>query len=222
MPQDKFSSDNPYVLGALLLTANNNQADLNVVIQESDFLRATSPVFAQQGLTNSTANPASNATLVAQQTIGNAVGQGEITPGCFIGSTNFTLFDGSLIKMEEVYKNYADIVALSFTETEERTPGVIKQAFRRQAPWYVLAYFSDGSVDGVLPEHRYYTPSDIYLPLKYLIGKHVVHEDGSMLTLEGLEVVRKQVDVYNVHIETYQNYCANRKRVHNLKRPDEG
>lgn len=74
--QNRFASDDPYVLSALTATARNNQADLQVVVRETDHLRATSVYFQAQGLTNTAANPVSNAALVAQQTIGNSVGEG--------------------------------------------------------------------------------------------------------------------------------------------------
>ncbi len=81
--QNKFASDDPYILGALSATAKTNQSDLQVVIRETDHLKATSVYFQGQGLTNTVANPSSNATLVAAQTIGQAVGDGEIElPTC--------------------------------------------------------------------------------------------------------------------------------------------
>lgn len=81
--RDRFSGDNPFVLSALIATARSNQADLQVAIRENDHLRSTSAYFQSQGLTNNPANPVSNVTLVAQQTVGNAVGDGEIPdPRC--------------------------------------------------------------------------------------------------------------------------------------------
>jgi len=66
--QDKFSSEDPYVLPVLIQTATSNQADLNVVMQESDYLRATSAAYQVQGLTITPINPIPNVTAVAQQT----------------------------------------------------------------------------------------------------------------------------------------------------------
>lgn len=66
--QDKFSSEDPYVLPVLIQTAGSNQADLNVVMQESDYLQASSAAYQVQGLTITPINPIPNVTIVAQQT----------------------------------------------------------------------------------------------------------------------------------------------------------
>ncbi len=69
----QFADQDSYVLPILLQTAATNQADLNVVIQESDYLQATSVAFQTEGLTATAANPVPNVTIVAQQTLGEAI-----------------------------------------------------------------------------------------------------------------------------------------------------
>lgn len=73
--QDKFSSENPYVLPVVIQTAASNQADLNVVMQESDYLQASAATSQPEGLTINPANPVPNVTIVAQQTYGASVGR---------------------------------------------------------------------------------------------------------------------------------------------------
>lgn len=74
MVQNKFSDDDPYVLPALILTARNNAFDLNVSIQDANYLHSTAVTYQQQGLTSNPVNPVPTVTLVATQTIGAAVG----------------------------------------------------------------------------------------------------------------------------------------------------
>jgi len=80
MVQDRFSSDNPYVLAQYLQAATSNRGDLNAILQEQDFLKATSVFVQQQALTNNPANPVANVTQVSQQTVGNGVSDGTIAP----------------------------------------------------------------------------------------------------------------------------------------------
>ncbi len=80
MVADKFAVDNPYVLSQFLQAASSNRGDLNVILQEQDYLKATSVYYQQQALTNNTANPVPNVTQVAQQTVGNGVSDGTISP----------------------------------------------------------------------------------------------------------------------------------------------
>lgn len=68
----KFADQDSYVLSSLIATAKSNQADLNVVIQEQDFLRATAVTQGPTGLTTAPGTPLPNVTIVAQTTVGNA------------------------------------------------------------------------------------------------------------------------------------------------------
>jgi len=70
----KFADNNAYALSQIILTAQSNQADLNVIVQENDGVRASSVVFQVQGLTANPANPIPVVTIVGQNTIGAAVG----------------------------------------------------------------------------------------------------------------------------------------------------
>ena len=78
MPQDKFESENPYVLSAQILTASKNQSALNVALNESQGPKATSVILQQEGLNNSVAAGLLDSTIsrVAVQTIGDAVFEG--------------------------------------------------------------------------------------------------------------------------------------------------
>jgi len=80
MVMNKFASDDPYVISALLQTAQTNQADLNVVVRETDHLRATAVTYQAQGLTSNPANPVPNVTIVAVQTVGTAIADGSLSP----------------------------------------------------------------------------------------------------------------------------------------------
>jgi hypothetical protein len=80
MVQNKFAVDDPYVLAQFLQAASSNRGDLNVILQEQDYLKATSAYYQQQGLTNNASNLVPNVTQVAQTTVGNGVSDGTISP----------------------------------------------------------------------------------------------------------------------------------------------
>lgn len=77
---DKFADNNPYALAPVLQCAQTNSADLNVIIRETDALKSTSAFFQQNGLIANPANPVPIVTVVAQQTVGNAISDGSLSP----------------------------------------------------------------------------------------------------------------------------------------------
>jgi hypothetical protein len=71
--QDKFTSENPYILTVKAQTAGENQAALNAALDDTLGLNATAIVFQTQGInstTGSTAPP--DVTASAETTIGTA------------------------------------------------------------------------------------------------------------------------------------------------------
>ncbi len=78
--KDKFSSENPYVLGIVLATAQTNQAGLQAILTETDQLASSSAFQRQTALTGSTANPVPLVTNVANQTLDIAVFDGAVRP----------------------------------------------------------------------------------------------------------------------------------------------
>jgi hypothetical protein len=229
MPIDRFIENDPYLQTAISLTADNNQSDLNVIVREYDAIKATTVVFQSQGLTGAVATPAATVSSVAQQTIGAALGgidQPRGGGGCFTGTSVVTLHDGTYIPFVELHKRRREgLAARSYDEDGRIVPGIIWDVTRRKVYDYVRATFSDDSISELMGEHRFYIPSDNYIPIKYLLGKEVVREDGEWLTVTNLEPIKapEGVYVYNLAIKDLlnkteiHNYCADRKRVHNLK-----
>ncbi len=81
MVQMKFSSDDPYVLAAVSLTASSHiKSDLTVILIENDQVHSTNVFLRAQATTNSAANPVSAVTAVGNQAIGAGVSDGTIEP----------------------------------------------------------------------------------------------------------------------------------------------
>jgi hypothetical protein len=139
---------------------------------------------------------------------------------CFLGDTLFTLWGGEQIKYSELYALFEgeDEMpnSLSF-DGDTPVAGNIELVTRDIAYEYAIATFSDGKTE-VVKEHRYWT-KDGYVSIKDLVGKYVMSEQNRPIKVKSLEniVVHEGVFVYNTFITEYQNYCADRKRVKNLK-----
>ncbi len=221
----------PLVLSSQLITANTNVAsDLQTIINENDVNRATNTFLNSQSVGTSSAGTSqiSAVAQVSQQTIGAGQSSGEINDDgqrCFLGHTLFSLWDEMDIPFDELYENQAKHkFALSFNENGERVRGTIVEVFKHTVYEYVeVTFFDRAFPTQVVPEHRYFIPSGIYVPIKYLLGKHVVSIEGVEVQVLNLKyiAVPEGVDVYNAHIRAYENYCADGKRVHNVKRDPE-
>lgn len=156
---------------------------------------------------------------VIQEIIG-----GEIPPDrgglCFAGDTLFGLV-GSDIAFEILYENrehYIGKFARSFAPDGNQVEGKILDVMKTTAYEYLEVRFLGGSVDKVKPRHRYLTETG-YQEIRNLIGRYVIREDGHTLRVVGLKLKfsQKGVAMYNASIETYQNYSANGRIVHNAK-----
>ncbi len=64
----------------MLQTVTSNAADLNVITQEQNYLRATSAYFQPQGLTANLTTNIPSVTVTAEITVGNGVGDGTLSP----------------------------------------------------------------------------------------------------------------------------------------------
>lgn len=219
-----FTDQSPEVLQAqVILAATNVVSDFNTIVNENDVVRATNTFLNSQTTSSgSTQNALSAVTQVINQSIGAAQSSDEINDRggtCFRGHTLFALWDSGQIPMSELYENQDKYAfALSFDEDDNQVKGEIVEVFKNTVYDYVEAMFEDGMTE-VVGEHRYYLPSSIYVPIKYLIGKPVMTFDNKMVDVIGIvnRHVPDGVDMYNVHIRKYENYCADGKRVHNVK-----
>ncbi len=240
--QNKFAQDDPYALTQQILTADNNSAAFNAALIDNDHLRATSASFNNQSLTRTVANPVPDVTVTGADTIGSALadigqsiavigetgGSGDDPGNCFLGNTEFTLWhpDASMhprrVPFATLYDNQEDwniIGALSFNEQEERVKGKIESVTRQQVFAYWHVTFDDGTADDVVPEHRYFTLNKAYIPIRDLLNQYVGYEDYRYLKVVSFDEIEvpNGIWVYNAHIKDVQNYCANRRRVHNIK-----
>ncbi len=148
-------------------------------------------------------------------------GGGGVVP-CFLGHTMFSIWNAPSIPIAALHADvgrWQAAGALSFNEHDMRVRGEIAEVFRNIKYEYLHVVFEDYTADDVVAEHRYFTPNREYVSIKHLLGQRVITEYGrELLVLELKEVkVPSGIFVYNAHIKTYENYCANRRRVHNLK-----
>ena len=227
-----FSDQDPLVLSSQMITARTTvKTDLATIINENDVNRATNTFINSLSVSTSSAKASISpaVTQVANQTVGAGISAGEISQAgqplpCFLGNTLFSLWDRMDIPFSELYENQtAHRHALSFDADGDQVKGEIIEVFKRTVYEYIEVTFADReSPTEVVPEHRYYIQSGIYVPIKYLLGKCVVtieDVDVQVLNLKHIDVPGG-VDVYNAHIRTYENYCADGKRVHNIKNFD--
>ncbi len=214
----RFADQDSYVLSALIQTARSNQADLNVTIQEQDYLQATAATQQQQGLAGTVVNPVPNVTLAAQQAVGSEQNI-ERRPPCFLGNTKVTLFDGTQIAFSRLFMQTQRLPVLSFDEEKRsNAPGEIKDVFKNVKHQYLHVSFDDDSATDVVPEHRYWTPEG-WTCIKDLLYKYVYSDHGRRIQVVGMDevMVPDGIFVYNLHIEKYLNYYANGHLVHNNK-----
>lgn len=232
-----FSDQNPDILTGQIQTSNNNQTALNATIAETDQVRGSSVILQPTGLLANPTNDLPNVSAAAQGDIGAALGgvgqEGSAStqpgggghPPCFVGETRFSLLsDEGVVHyvpmmslwLKKSQQHYPD-KALSF-DGERRVQGVIEEVTRSIAHTLLHVTFSHNwTSDLVTPEHPYWT-GEKYVPIRDLLGQMVFTEDGERQKVVMIDEVTslKGIPVFNAHIRQYQNYCANKRRVHNL------
>jgi len=219
MVQNKFASDDPYILSALIATARSNQADLNVVITEQDYLRATAVTQQQQGLTGAIANPVPNVSNVAQSTVGNSQNPPPPPLPCFLGHTPVTYWDNGWKQMPisrlAILQDRPRV--LSF-DGDKQVQGEILHVSCKIRFDYLYVTFEDQSGTCVAPEHRYWTPKG-YTQIQHMLGKFVYNADNKPIRVTHIDrcEVRQGIPVFNLSVDKYENYVANGHRVHNNK-----
>lgn len=232
----KFLDQNPIVLSAQLVTARTTvKTDLNTLLAENDQIRATNTFLVTQNIGNSNAGGGIGS-AVAQTvagTIGAAQTAGEIGSGggpCFLGNAMVAFWHPQpkyvYFPFEQVYRqqhHWKNVPLLSFDDDDTPVKGELAEVFCNVVHNYLHVSFDDGTADDVVAEHRYYTPSSIYIPIKYLLGKEVVSEQGVPQTVQSIHSVycEEGINVYNLRTPQHQNYSVNKRRVHNAKNPPE-
>jgi len=168
-------------------------------------------------------------------------------PGnCFLGNTQFTLWREpfsthrrtmpfrwlyedfhrkiGIDKEHTEYLKTLEWFAFSYDENNYPVKGRILNVFQTVVYEYLNVTFQEKRIaeysTGVVLEHRYFTPEGEYVPIKDLLGKRVVHEEKwrepFVYAIDEIQAPNG-ILVYNAEIETYQNYCADGLRVHNIK-----
>lgn len=196
---------------ALRYRAGDNQATINIELG----LINVENLSQSDGLSGGSSSAVGGLSTVSAVVSGGGTGN----PPCFIGETLISLPDGSQITFEQAYKDRLTQV-LSFNTDGNKVVGKVLSIRRTLVYEYANVTFSDG-VSGVIPEHRYYVGGD-YISIKHLIGQSVFNENDNAVDVlsMGLVQVPDGVYVYNFSIKGYENYVADRKRVHNNKRLD--
>lgn len=212
----KFSDQDSYVLSQLLITARTGvKTDLNVITIENDQVKATNTFINTQNIGNSPVTNVSAVSLVGQQTIGAALGGGDITGGggyCFIGTTRIETPTG--------WKYIADIrvgdeVMCFHPITGIREIGIVTHKFEHLSDQHQLVEFEDGST-GTTSEHGYWQKGE-YKPISAV--EQVWHWDNEWRPRKVLSItdVHEQCALYNLTVSPYHNYFANGDAVSNAK-----
>ena len=218
----KFADQDSYVLTALIKTAKTNQADLNVVIQDQDYLRATAVTQQQTGLTTAPATPVPNVSIVAQQTVGSSQNTGGGGAPCFIGITSVTLEHG--------YKYIRDVCvetdfAIAFDEvTGIREPQQITDKWEHLVDSWMLVEFEDGHSTGVDKDgdHKYWNQDGIYIPIRELDSVWHWSDGWKARRVVERRVINEKTLLYNITVANRHNYIANGDAVSNNKKlPDD-
>lgn len=211
--QDKFTSENPYVLTPKFQTANNNQTGFNVAIDETIGVKATSIVFQPQGLTGTLSNPAPTSVLTAgQQTVGAALG-GLAGGGhaCFTGET---LVGKRRIDSIQV----GDKVSAFNPETREVGKAKVTHTFIHEVFEILRVELANGKVLNVTPEHRFYDGEDFAQIGNFTTENWVFDENFRVVPIRNIYRLRsdKAILVYNFATE-WGTYIAEDTLVSNLK-----
>lgn len=224
--QDKFISENPYVLTVQRQTADNNQTALNASLAETQGVVASSVTLQSLGLDGGLGGtPVPQGTAAAAQgTVGTALsgaGDTPFTPPCFTYDTLVLMGDGSKKSIGDVKVGRDSVLAF------DREGGIFRAKvigkWEHLVPEYLEVSFRDGMKTKVTANHRYWVAGDGFAP----IGETpVVREwDGRewrTVKVSARRVIRpfQGVFVYNLTVDTFHTYFANGHAVSNLK-PEE-
>lgn len=213
----KFSDQDSYVLSQILITARSGvKTDLNVVTIENDQVKATNTFINTQNIGNSPVTNVSAVSLVGQQTVGAALGGGDITGGggyCFIGTTRIETPTG--------WKYIADIrvgdeVMCFDPVTGIREVGIVTDKYEHLSDVHQLVEFEHGST-GTTYDHGYWTGEGQYKPIRDL--QSVWHWDGGWVSrrIKNVTDINETGALYNMTVEPHHNYFANGDAVSNAK-----
>ncbi len=220
--QDKFASENPYVLTAKMQTADNNQTALNTLLDETLAVKATAVIFQPQGLTADVNNPVPTVTAVAQNTVGAALGGAGTAgaggvPPCFVYATlistpNGKMQIGDIEVGQEVY---------AFDKLENVIIARVIGKWEHLAAETLLVKFADGRVTHTTPLHRYWT-GEGFAPIVTLDSvRHWTGEKWTDVKIVERTTSLEEMFVYNLTVDIYHTYFANDDAVSNVKRlPD--
>lgn len=224
--QDKFASENPYILTALMQTADNNQKALKGSLDEASGVAASSVIFQQTGLNGTVGAPLPTATAAANQTIGAALsgaGSTPNTPSCFTYKTPILLENGKEKFIGEI------TVGTDIVKTFDKLGNVVNALcvgkWEHIVNDLMYVYFEDGRVTKTTPNHRYWQGGEDFLPIAF--AGFVYHFDGNgfikQKILSKIPVHLEQpVFVYNLTVDIYHTYIAGGDAVSNLKPLDDG
>lgn len=223
--QDKFTSENPYVLTVLRQTATSNQVALRAALDETLGIKATAVIFQSQGLNATTGNapPPQSVASAAIVTLNEGGFDDDGLP-CFVGHTPITMFDGSIIPIIDVR---IGSWVTSFDETGQLANGLVIGKWEHLVWEYLEVEFADGRITDTISAHRYWKGGTSYAR----IGSDEMTKVLNLQDQKWVEVpiktktliqLENPISVFNLTVLHYHNYIANSDGVSNVKRnPDE-
>ncbi len=132
--------------------------------------------------------------------------------GCFLPGTKITMADGSTKNIEDI--KAGDLILTKLSEKSDRLVSApVVETFEHLVPEYMIV---NGDLK-VTPVHRVFLNNGWQMIGEAKIGDVMINSKGEPVRIETIEWMRKPVQVFNFHVETYHTYLANDLYVHNNK-----
>lgn len=224
---NRFSDNDAYVQSAQTVTANNNQAGLNVAIAENDYLRASSVVSSGQAVTRTPGTPFPSVVTASQNTIGAALGDvgQEGTPSQEPDGGGLPCFapDTQILMVMDHTKAIQDIVTgvdQVFCFDPKTGVTTYELVIGKHEHWVDETYhvtFEDGDTTITTRNHKYWTRDKTFVPIGKLDEAIHWNFNWEKKVIKEAKRVKGAMVVYNLTVRKYHNYVANLKAVSNLK-----
>lgn len=141
-------------------------------------------------------------------------------PPCFIGETPIWMADWSEKPIEKIEE---DDYVIAFDDYGHLHRARVLRVYKHRVFECLEVDFADDRRTGVTEEHPYWQRGSEFIPIGE-IKFSVTYADGDWtdtpIAAKRTLHFENGIYVYNLEIETYQTYIANRDGVHNRKRED--
>lgn len=136
---------------------------------------------------------------------------------CFVGATEFLLFNAKRVPMAELYENRADFIgkgAASFTNRNQIVPGEILDVFKHRVfETLQVAFKNEKTPMEMVHTHRFWLKSYKFMPMcltRQTTQMWAYDEKWFLTNTLERKVIKYPdgIEVYNASIGTYHDYFA--------------